>query len=274
MKTSHGERLLDLSWHDTNASPDREADMSFLISRSITNGFVQRLGVLLALAAIGLAGCGDDETQPGEMPGGSGPAASAGRANDGGGSDQGEASGDAGKASTGGAGISGGGAAGSGDGALCGDGVVEANECEPPGTALCSDDCVAVATSSCYDCEQETACYELSESCLAFEGDERALCFDVMECVNDSGCADGESTFTSCFCGELATSACIDAPSSAPRSPEGACAELIRRSMGGDESTNSQVLTRYINVAYPGGAALARMNCDKQPSTCTTVCGF
>jgi len=228
----------------------------------------------MALVAVSAPACGDD----GETNVGGGRGGSAGSAGQSGGSENGGSAAKAGSGaggvpdpSAGGAALGGG--AGSGEGPVCGDSTIEAGECEPPGSALCSDDCVEVASLACFDCEQASACYEFSENCLVFAGAEQSLCYDVHECVNESGCADGENTLTSCFCGELDTSACIEAPSTGAGSPNGACAEIIRSAMGAD-ATNSQVLTRYLNIEYPGGAAIARMNCDKLAPECIDVCGF
>lgn len=159
----------------------------------------------------------------------------------------------------------------------CGNGVVEgAEECDPNNSFTCSNDCSTVASAECVTCEQEGSCFEYSNSCIdnTTNATDRASCFDVQECITDSNCADGSSTLTSCFCGALSTSDCIAAPLTGPGSPAGACAGLIRTAMGGAAVTNAQVLTRFTNIAFPGGAAIARYNCTKLAPACTTACGF
>lgn len=169
-----------------------------------------------------------------------------------------------------------GGSGGSAPAPVCGDGTLEGSECEPPNSSTCSDDCVQIATQACVDCEQAGNCWEYSESCLAFTGAERSRCFDVQQCIVATGCGDGASTLTSCFCGNLSTGDCIAAPSAGAAAPAGQCASKIREAMGGTATTNSQVLTRYTNLAFPGGAALARFNCVTLPenAACKGVCGF
>lgn len=159
---------------------------------------------------------------------------------------------------------------------FCGDNIVQGTECEPPGTPLCSDDCIPVTDLGCFDCEQAGDCWEFSESCTAsnFDPGQQSLCFDVQECVKETDCADSSVPLTACFCGDLSTAACIAAPLEGPTSPPGACADVIRQAMGGPGVTNGQVLARYINIAYAGGAALARMNCQKLAPACTSACGF
>ncbi len=159
---------------------------------------------------------------------------------------------------------------------FCGDNIVQADECEPPGTPLCSDDCVEVTDLACFDCEQAGDCWEFSETCLAetFDADQQSLCYDVQECVKDTDCADGGKPLAACFCGGLGTAACMAAPANGPTSPAGACADVIRAAMGGSSVSNAQVLARLINIAFPGGAALARMNCQKLSPACMAACGF
>lgn len=239
--------------------------------RSVVGAFMAQWSAALTLAAIGVSACGgngglDKSQSQGGTAGGSSAAAGSGVVQ----AEAGESGGGYGGLDAG-AGAGGGGAS---DAPVCGDEVVEPGECEPPGSALCSDDCVEVASPACFDCEQASACFEFSENCLAFEGEARSHCYDVHECVLATGCAKGDKTLTSCFCGALTTSSCIEAPSTGPAAPQGACAEVIRAALGGSAATSSQVLTRYLNVAFPGGAALARMNCDKLAPACLGPCGF
>lgn len=132
----------------------------------------------------------------------------------------------------------------------------------------------APSPEACRACEQQGTCAELSDPCAKFEGEARSQCEAVSKCVETTNCADGDRTLTSCYCGELKTSDCIDAPLSGPKAPAGACADVIRKSLGGADLKQSQILTRYLKVEHPGGAAIARMNCDKLDPACRTPCGF
>ncbi len=74
----------------------------------------------------------------------------------------------------------------------------------------------------------------------------------------------------------MSTSNCVAAPNAGAGSPAGPCASSIRAAMslGGVPATNNDVLVRYIDETVPGGAAIARYNCDKIDPACTEVCGF
>jgi cysteine-rich repeat protein len=185
--------------------------------------------------------------------------------------------GSGGKGGTGGTGGSGGG--------LCGNGTVNAGEeCEPPSSSSCSDDCKRVEDAVCIACEADTACVDLAESCLWFDGAARALCYDVMECVRKTNCGDGpndeDHKLTKCFCGDLATGKCIAAPDSGAGAPNGACAAVIRQAMstGPTLATTGEVMTSFTDDAFPAGAALHRLACQKQnlvnPGCDASKCGF
>lgn len=189
----------------------------------------------------------------------------------------------AGSANTAGTAGSGGSAGSAGSGgsagsvAICGDGKVVGDECEDVSTPLCSDDCRKVATQACVDCELLSPCAELSNNCVDWTGSpaDQAICYDVQACVRTTGCGNGASSFTSCFCGTLSTQMCQAAPDSGAGAPSGLCAPIIRQAMlaaGETSVTNQQVLQRLLDVAYPGGAAISRWNCDKVK--CQTECGF
>jgi hypothetical protein len=183
---------------------------------------------------------------------------------------------------SGGGGTGGGGTAGSGGASgKCGDGIIQPpEECEPPNTANCSDDCKIVASAECSSCEADearSACAPFALACLNSKGtmtaDDQALCFDVEECIHQTNCAAGANTFTSCFCGTLTTNDCGAAPETGPDAPHGACAALIKKGMGAG-ATNTQVLARMTSRSYAAGAGINRYNCMKNNDVCRPLCGF
>ena len=131
---------------------------------------------------------------------------------------------------------------------------------------------IVASPEACTKCMSGRSCAELP-ACAALQGDDRANCEAVEKCVETTNCADGKETFTSCFCGSLKMSACVDAPKSGAGAPAGACAAVIRKALGGDEPSNRDILSRFTLVRFPGGNAIARMNCAKQ-NGCATECGF
>jgi 3-oxoacyl-ACP reductase-like protein len=125
---------------------------------------------------------------------------------------------------------------------------------------------------SCAECEAATACTELMAGCSKFTGDDAKQCEAVKECVQRTGCAQGkEHTFTGCYCGELGTAKCLEMPLEGATAPKGACKAPIAKAYG-TVKTNTDVLTRFIEPEYPGGAALARLNCLK--FNCERECSF
>lgn len=218
-------------------------------------------GVAGTAGSGGVAGSGG-------IAGGGGVAGSGGMAGSAGTAGNGGMAGTAGHAGSGGT---------AGGGAICGDGVVVGDECEEVSTPLCSDDCRKVATQGCVDCELLSPCAEFSNNCVDWTSSpaDQAICYDVQACIRATGCGNGTNTFTSCFCGALSTPSCQSAPDSGAGSPSGACAPVIRQAMlapGETSITNQQVLERLLDVAYPGGAAISRWNCDKVK--CKTECDF
>jgi cysteine-rich repeat protein len=212
----------------------------------------------------------------------------AGTGGTGGAGGSGGISGNGGKAGAGGGGsggTSGSGGSGGGGNGKCGNGTLDAGEqCEPPSSTTCSDDCKRVMDDACVEspCEADSACAGTAENCPLFDGTAQALCFDVMECVRTSNCGDGPQDnnhgMKKCFCGELTTANCIAAPNSGAGSPAGACAPIIRQAftVGATPATNGEVMTNFLDNTIPGGAALERLNCDWTFLTpeCRLKCGF
>jgi len=123
---------------------------------------------------------------------------------------------------------------------------------------------------SCAECEAATACSELAQGCGKFTGDDAKQCEAVKECVQRTGCGQGKNTFTSCYCGELGTAKCLETPLGGAAA-KGACKEPIAKAYG-TVKNNTEILTRFIETEYPGGAALARLNCLKL--NCQRECSF
>lgn len=124
---------------------------------------------------------------------------------------------------------------------------------------------------TCAECESASACSELMTGCAKFAGEDAKRCEAVKECVQRTGCGQGKNTFTSCYCGELGTAKCLETPLEGAGAPAGACREPIKLAYGGVANT-TQLLTRYIEPEFPGGAALARLNCLKL--NCSRECSF
>ena len=180
----------------------------------------------------------------------------------------------------GGVGIGGGNEGGAGGVQVeCGNGIKEAGEeCEPANTSTCTERCQIVSTKACVDCESAGACINYSTICFDnfVSEDERSICYEVLKCVRDTNCADGADTQQHCFCGTLNTGQCQAAPSVGAGAPNGACTAIIREAMSqaGQEATSAQVLEHLIDESLPGGAALARVNCDRQDPACIGTCGY
>lgn len=194
----------------------------------------------------------------------------------------------AGGGGTGGAGAGGGGTGGGGN-QTCGNGAVEGSEeCDDSGPSpLCSDACFEVATQECYDCEQISDCFASSNNCAGpsaspFSAENVGVCYDVVQCIQDSGCLKGENgSLGACYCGSLTTAACGAAPFdlSKPGAPNGPCAEIMQLGNPG-VTTNSAILGGLTNKSRPAGAAGQRLNCHKtafldpnfEDQSCKTKC--
>lgn len=141
----------------------------------------------------------------------------------------------------------------------------------PAASAVKAVDSAGSPLKTCAECEASSACSELMQGCSKFSGDEAKACDAVKECVQRTGCGQGKKTFTSCYCGSLGTADCLAAPFEGKGAPAGDCREPIVKAYA-TVSSSSQVLTRFIETEYPGGAALARLNCLKL--NCQRECSF
>jgi hypothetical protein len=94
--------------------------------------------------------------------------------------------------------------------------------------------------------------------------------------VQDSNCADDSNLVQHCFCGTLDTGACSAAPIAGNGAPNGACAAIIREALSqdGQVASSNDVLVHLIDETLPGGAGLARVNCDRQDPACIDTCGY
>ncbi|HYQ03176.1 MAG TPA: hypothetical protein VER96_31095 [Polyangiaceae bacterium] len=170
----------------------------------------------------------------------------------------------------------------------CGDGVVEGAEACDDGTGLgspiaspkCSNKCEKISTQACVDCENAGDCFETVNNCLGnftpFTDAQQSECFDVMKCIERSNCLDGTGTLGSCYCGSIKdTAACAAAPFTGPGSPDGACVKEIQAGFPG-LTTNSAILGGLTAGAFPSGAAMGRLNCQKiaNHSACLIPCGL
>jgi cysteine-rich repeat protein len=165
--------------------------------------------------------------------------------------------------------------------AVCGDGIVNGtDECDDAGPSrTCSGECEVVSTAACVDCEQAGDCFASSDNCLGpaatpFTTAQQNLCFDVMQCIQDTNCLDGTGSLGRCYCGTLSTSACGAAPFdlSAMGAPNGPCAAIMQA--GNPAATsNSQILAGLTAKGTPAGAAGQRLNCQKNDPACAPLCG-
>lgn len=131
---------------------------------------------------------------------------------------------------------------------------------------------VKPSPEACHQCEMSGACAELAKGCSALSGDDQSACEAVDKCIDATGCAKGDKSFTSCFCGSMTTDACLAAPLKGKGAPEGACAEAMRKTMAGAAS-NHDILVSFQRVETVLGAAITRRNCQKG-TACRAVCGF
>jgi hypothetical protein len=131
---------------------------------------------------------------------------------------------------------------------------------------------VKPSPEACHQCEMSGACAELAKGCSGLSGDDVASCEAVDKCLDTTGCAKGDKSFTSCFCGSMTTDACLAAPLKGKGAPEGACADAMRKTMPGAAS-NHDILVSFQRVETVLGAAITRRNCQKG-TACRAVCGF
>jgi cysteine-rich repeat protein len=182
-------------------------------------------------------------------------------------------------------GSSGSGGTGGGTGTVCGNNVMEGvEECEFDGTPTpyCSDACTKVLSEECETCEQapeqEFTCRRLATACTAATGihtpADTAACYDVIDCVMDTGCGNGGAKLTECFCGNMPLLECQSAPDTGPNAPAGVCASVIRGAFvaTGQTGTNAQVLEDFLDQSTAPGAGLRRLNCLTLPTTCAAQC--
>jgi cysteine-rich repeat protein len=157
--------------------------------------------------------------------------------------------------------------------AVCGDGVVSGSEtCEPAQSGNCDSQCTDLSTATCLSCEQanpdvapfvdpDNICNFYSESDLALEGpavgtSRRDLCWEMIECIRNTECAENGSI--KCYCGSSGDCS----------APNGDCKTVVERSL---ESTSfSSIAVRFDDFTFGGAGALTLGNLDSQ--FCKTQC--
>lgn len=183
---------------------------------------------------------------------------------------------DSGMQNTGGAGTAGAGTAGGGGDDQSGAG---APPVVPKYGQICSNTCTNVGTQACLNCEFAGDCFESVDNCLGvaapFNAAQQAACYTVMSCIQKNNCFDGTNTLGKCYCGSLSTTACGAAPYSGAGAPDGVCIKEIQAGFP-TLDTNSKVLAGLLVTAFPSGAAMKRLSCQKgsNEQACLGVCGF
>jgi len=82
--------------------------------------------------------------------------------------------------------------------------------------------------------------------------------------VRDSGCASGGNAPIKCYCGTANATDCQNGLAN------GACKAELERGL--EASTFTQISQRLKNVAYGGGIAMARIDCEQ--AVCLDECGL
>jgi hypothetical protein len=126
---------------------------------------------------------------------------------------------------------------------------------------------------ACHQCETSGPCAELSKGCNALSGNDRTACEAVDKCIETTGCAKADKSFTSCFCGAITTDACLAAPVKGNGAPVGACADVMRQTFGAGVASNHDILVSFQRPETTLGAAITRRNCQKG-TECRVVCGY
>jgi hypothetical protein len=208
-----------------------------------TSGTAGNGGSAGAGGTAGTAGAGGTAGTAGA----GGTAGTAGSAGNGGTAGEG---GTAGTAGTGGsAGTSGGGTGGVA--AVCDNDVVEEGEdCDPPFGENCGEDCKDISTDACQACAA-VGCAG-AETCVGTPSP--ALCNETLDCVRDSGCAEGGFALF-CYCGAVSSTEC-DTPGGAA----GACKEVIEAGLGNVDPIFIQ--NNFFDIGLSAGRAMARVDCE------------
>ena len=158
----------------------------------------------------------------------------------------------------------------------CGDGIKGPGELCDPGFTVndCGRDCKSITPAACLACEQSNECSDFVD-CFQAVGNAAAgspaagtpkayLCNAVLDCVRDSGCAEGGNSIIKCYCGTANATGCQNGLGN------GACKAEIERSL--ETVTFAQIVQRLKNPSYGGGVALARVDCEQQ--LCKQECGL
>jgi len=146
------------------------------------------------------------------------------------------------------------------------DGAVNCNKCSP----ICTDN------TACYGCMTEQ-CPEFLDVCSGVDGvaaagpgkgqDRVTLCHQVYKCVMQSGCGiyPVSTPTLGCFCGDKDPDACVQAGMA-----NGPCRAEILAAM--ETSEPAEVVNRYTDITWAGGAALQKVLCEV--SACLDTCYY
>jgi len=165
--------------------------------------------------------------------------------------------------------------------ATCGDGIVTApgEECELPQQANCGGSCTNVASTSCWECQQSKpnlqpqtssathACNFWADDNMPASGpavgtgkSRRDLCWELLECMFDTECA--EFGATHCFCGSDAVNGCGE--------PNGECIPQMQAAF---ESTAAGTIGgRFNNTTFGGQGAVLIADRTSNHADCNATC--
>jgi len=158
----------------------------------------------------------------------------------------------------------------------CGDAIKGSSEvCDPRFTVNdCGRDCGHITSAACLACDQATECVDFVD-CFQLSGSAAVgtpaagipkanLCNEVLDCVRDSGCASGGNAPIKCYCGTANATDCQNGLAN------GVCKAELERGL--ETVAFGQISQRLKNVAYGGGIAMARIDCEQ--TVCKSECGL
>jgi cysteine-rich repeat protein len=121
----------------------------------------------------------------------------------------------------------------------------------------CGADCQPISNTACQDCAAANCAG--AETCVGTPNP--IQCNDTLDCVRDSGCADGGFALF-CYCGAVSSTEC-DTPGGAA----GACKAEIEAGLGNTDPIFIQ--NNLFDIGLSAGRAMARVDCELG-SSCST----